>query len=172
MNKTDSTGERSEGEFVISRVFDAPRDLVFKAWTEKERLTHWWGPKGFTMRSCKLDLRPGGVFHYGMRAPNGAEMWGKWVFREVLAPERLVFVSSFSDEEGNTVRAPFSFDWPLAVLSTVTFTEHEGKTTITMRALPLNAMETERQSFESMFESMKNGWTGTMDQLTDYLTKA
>src|SRR5262245_13604342 len=144
MNKTDSVGDRSEREFVVSRVFDAPRGLVFKAWTEEERLAQWWGPKGFTMCSCKLDLRPGGVFHYGMRAPNGAEMWGKWVFREVLAPERLVFVSSFSDQEGNTVRAPFSSDWPLGVLSTVTFIEHQGKTTITMRAVSLDATETER----------------------------
>lgn len=74
MNKTDSIDDRSEREFVISRVFDAPRDLVFKAWTEEERLTHWWGPKGFKLRSCKLDLRPGGFFHYGMQAPNGAEI--------------------------------------------------------------------------------------------------
>ena len=99
-------------------------------------------------------------------------MWGKWVFREVLAPERLVFVSSFSDQEGNTVRAPFSSDWPLGVLSTVTFIEHEGKTTITMRAVSLDATETERQSFESMFGSMQNGWTGTLDQLDEYLAKA
>src|SRR5215468_2760397 len=94
MNKSDAHSERA---FVITRVFDAPLDLVFKAWTEAERLTHWWGPKGFKMLSCKLDLRPGGVFHYGMQAPNGAAMWGKWVFREIVAPKRLVFVVSFSD---------------------------------------------------------------------------
>jgi len=172
MNKSDFTGAQSELEFVITRVFDAPRNLVFKAWTEAERLTHWWGPKGFTMLSCKLDLRPGGVFHYSLHAPQGGDMWGKWVFREVMAPDRLVFITSFSDEEGNTVRAPFSSDWPLEVLSTVTFNEHEGKTTITMRGVPLNATETERQTFESMFKSMQNGWTGTLDQLTEYLAKA
>jgi len=124
------------------------------------------------MLSCKLDLRPGGVFHYSLHAPQGGDMWGKWVFREVMAPDRLVFITSFSDEEGNTVRAPFSSDWPLEVLSTVTFTGHEGKTSITMRGVPVNVTETERQTFESMFESMQNGWTGTLDQLTEYLAKA
>ena len=172
MKQKDSASVRSELAFFITRVFDAPRDLVFKAWTEAERLTHWWGPKGYTMEFCKLDLRPGGVFHFGLRAPDGGDMWGKWVFREVQAPERLVFVSSFSDEECHTVRAPFSLDWPLETLSTVTFTEYEGKTTITMRAAPLNATEEQRRTFESMFQSMQNGWTGTLDQLAGFLAKA
>ena len=172
MKKSDSIDAQSEREFVITRVFDAPRDLVFKAWTEAERLTHWWGPKGFTMLSCKLDLRPGGVFHYGMQGPDGGDMWGKWVFREIVSPERLVFTLSFSDEEGNTVRAPFSSDWPLEVLSTVTFTEHGSKTTLTMRGVAINSTQTERQAFKAMFDSMENGWTGTLDQLDDYLTKA
>ncbi len=66
-----SVTEPAGGEFLIRRNFNAPRELVFKAWTETERLTRWWGPKGFTMLSCKLDLRPGGVFLYGMRSPDG-----------------------------------------------------------------------------------------------------
>src|SRR2546426_146985 len=91
-------------EFVITRVFDAPRELVWKAYTEAAHLQHWWGPKGFKMRSCKVDLRPGGVFHYGMEAPDGSVMWGKWVFREIVAPERLTIVVSFSNEEGGVTR--------------------------------------------------------------------
>ena len=71
MTEASVTQDQSCGEFVISRVFDAPRDLVWQSFTQAEHLKHWWGPKGFKMLSCKLDLRPGGIFHYGMRAPNG-----------------------------------------------------------------------------------------------------
>lgn len=170
---TESLGgtDSSDREFLLSRTFDAPRTLVFKAWTEAERLAKWWGPKGFTMLACKLDLRPGGVFHYGMKAPNGGEMWGKWVFRDVTPPERLVFVASFADAQGNTTRAPFSADWPLEVLSTVTFTERAGKTTLTMRAMPVNVTEAERALFASMHASMTGGWTGTLDQLAAFLSQ-
>ncbi len=76
-----------KGEFVISRLFDAPRDVVWKAWTEPERLKHWWGPKGVKIVSCKVDLRPDGVFHYSMRMPDGQEMWGKFIYREIVRPE-------------------------------------------------------------------------------------
>jgi uncharacterized protein YndB with AHSA1/START domain len=170
--KSDAAGAPAESEFVLTRVFDAPRDLVFRAWTEPERLKQWWGPKGFTMLSCRLDLRPGGVFHYGMRSPDGRAMWGKWVFREVVAPERLVFVVSFADEEGNPVRHPFAPDWPLEVLSTLTFAEHEGKTTLTLRGVPLAATEAERKAFEAGHEPMRKGWAGTLDQLAEHLARA
>jgi len=99
---------QNTAEFSITRVFDAPRDLVWKAFTESERLLQWWGPKGFTMRVAKLDLRPSGVFHYSMRSPEGRDMWGKFVYREIVAPERIVFVNSFSDEAGNLTRHPFT----------------------------------------------------------------
>ena len=173
MDAENSPGaEPVEREFVISRVFDAPRELMFKAWTETERLKHWWGPQGFTMLSCKCDLRPCGVFHYGMRAPDGTVMWGKWVFREIFKPERLVFVMSFSDEAGGETRHPWAPDWPLETLSTVTFAEHDGRTTLTMRGIPVNATESERKTFAAGHGSMQQGWTGTMNQLADYLTKA
>src|SRR5690349_12214759 len=97
-----------ESELVITRVFDAPRDLVFKAWSEPERLMRWWGPKGFTLRVGTFDFRPGGVFHYCARSPDGHEMWGTFVYREIIAPERIVFISSFADAEGNLIRSPFS----------------------------------------------------------------
>jgi uncharacterized protein YndB with AHSA1/START domain len=172
MTAESRSSETSDREFVITRLFDAPRELVFKAWTEPDRLAHWWGPKGFTMLSCTLDLRPGGVFHYGMRSPEGHEMWGKWVFREVDAPERLVFIASFSDEAGGVTRHPFAPEWPREVLSTVIFTDHEGKTLFTMRGIPLNATESERKTFEAGHESMRKGWAGTLEQLTGYLAKA
>ena len=162
---------RNDAGFSISRDFAAPRDLVFRAWTEAERLAAWFGPVGFTTFSSRLDLRPGGLFHYGMRAPNGHEMWGKWEFREVKPPERLVFVASFSDKDAATTRAPFADDWPLEVLSTVTFSEKDGRTTLTMTAVPENATDAERKRFEEGFASMTKGWSGTLDALAAFLAK-
>ncbi len=170
--RTSAATKSVKSEFLLTRTFDAPRELVFKAWTECEHLMRWWGPKGFPMLSCKNDLRPGGVFHYGMRSPDGREMWGKWVYREVVEPERLVFVVSFADEKGNPVRHPLEPNWPMETLSTVTFAEQEGRTTLTIRWVPLSATESERKTFEASHESMQKGWTGTLDQLAGYLAQA
>jgi uncharacterized protein YndB with AHSA1/START domain len=159
-------------ELVITHTFDAPRELVFKAWTESEGLMHWWGPAGFEMHVAKFELRPGGVFHYSMKSPDGQEMWGKFEYREIVEPETLIFTNSFSDAEGNTIRAPFSPVWPLEVLNIMTFTEHEGKTEFTMRGGPINATEEERTAFEAMRDNVKQGFAGTFQQLTDYLAKA
>lgn len=164
--------ERSSEDFVITREFDAPRDLVFKAWTEPERLAQWWGPKGFTMISTKIDLRPGGFFHYGMKSPDGQEMWGKFVYREIVPPERMVFVISFSDEGGGVTRHPFSATWPLEVINTLTFSEHDGKTTLTLRGGPINATEDERATFKAGHASMQQGFKGTFDQLAEYLARS
>jgi uncharacterized protein YndB with AHSA1/START domain len=167
--KNNSASE-SNPELVISRTFDAPRNLVFKAITEADRLAKWWGPKGFTWISGRLDLRPGGLFHYCMRSPDGHDMWGKFEYHEIKPPERLVFATSFSDPEGNTVRAPFNPNFPLQVLNTMSFTESQGKTTITMRGVPLNATEAERQLFAKWHPSMQQGFRGTFDQLDAYLS--
>src|SRR3989442_15624771 len=113
-DKTETTGAAaapaaaSKQEFTMSRVFDAPRDLVWKAFTEPERMKEWWGPKGFTVIASKMDLRPGGTYHYGMRAPNGSAMWGKFVFREIPAPERVVLINLFSDEARGVTRHPMA----------------------------------------------------------------
>ncbi len=176
MAKGDSAvataSENPDRERVITRVFDVPRDLVWKAFSESERLLHWWGPKGFTMRVGTFDFRPGGVFHYRQQSPEGVEMWGRFVYREIVAPERIVFITSFSDAEGNLVRAPFSPTWPLEILNTLTLSEHEGKTTLTLRGRPLNATEAERTTFDDARDSVRQGLTGTLDQLADYLARA
>ncbi|MGA7750016.1 MAG: SRPBCC domain-containing protein [Gallionella sp.] len=158
-------------EFVISREFDVPRDFMFKVWTDPEHMQRWWGPKDFKGVYSKMDLRPGGSYHYCIRSPDGHDMWGKFVYREIVKPERIVFVNSFSDDKGGVTRHPMSPIWPLEMLSTITFTWHAGKTTITVRWIPLNATEEERKTFEGGFESMQKGWGGTMDQLADYLAK-
>ena len=158
--------------FVLSRTFDAPRDLVFNAWTQNEQLMKWFGPKGFTMIAANGDIRSGGTLHYGMRAPNnGPEMWGKWVFREVTPPTRIVMVASFCDAASGTTRHPMATDWPLETLSTVDFTEANGKTTLTMHGVPINATAAERAMFEKNFGGMTQGWGGTLDQLDAYLAR-
>ena len=161
----------SAQEFVITRELDAPRELVFKAWTEPERLEQWWGPKGCRLKVAQLELRPGGVILYSISFGQGPTMWGRFVYSEIEALERLVYVSSFSDEEGALTRAPFSKTWPMEVFNTLTFTEQEGKTTLTLRSAPQNATEEERKTFVGMHQSLQQGFSGTFDQLADYLAK-
>jgi uncharacterized protein YndB with AHSA1/START domain len=162
-------------EFVLVRTFDAPRNLVWKAWTSAQALGQWWGPKGATIRVIKFDLRPGGMFHYAFALQSGHEMYGRFVYREVVAPERLVFVNSFSDPEGGITRAPFpqlKDKWPLEVLNVMRLTELAGETTLTLRANPLNASEEERAMFTSHIDSMRQGFGGTFDRLAEHLAGA
>jgi uncharacterized protein YndB with AHSA1/START domain len=166
--RTASAGE----EVMIVRDLAFPRDRVFAAWTDVEHLKHWWGPKGFTVAHAKLDLRAGGTFHYRLEAPGGEEMWGKFVFREVKTPERLVWVNSFSDPAGGTARHPGHGGWPLEMLVDVTFLENDGGTTITLRSRPVNATEAERKVFEEGHDSMRGGFGGTFDQLERHLARA
>ena len=161
----------ADQDFVFTRTFNAPRVKVWQAWTEREQLIKWFGPKGSTISHAALDLRPGGTFHYALRSPDGKEMWGKWTFREIVAPKKLVLVSSFSDAQGGLTPAPMIDNWPLETLSTTTFEEQEGKTMITLRWAPLNASEVQRQTFARMHDSMRQGWGGTFEQLAAYLAK-
>ncbi|MEW6776600.1 MAG: SRPBCC family protein [Bdellovibrionota bacterium] len=160
-----------ENVFMLSRTFDAPRELVFKAWTQPEHMQHWWGPKGAKVLHSKMDLRPGGTYHYCMQHPDAGELWGKFIYREITKPERLVFVSGFSDKDGNFTRHPMSPTWPLEMLSVITFVEQEGKTTVTIRWTPLNASGVERKTFEDGKPSMQQGWGGSLDQLAEYLAQ-
>ena len=157
--------------FTITRTFDAPRALVFEGFTKREHLERWWGPKGFAMIASRLDLRPGGQFHYGMRAPDGTVMWGRWVFEEVAAPERIVFINAFSDEHGGLTRHPLHSRWPLEMLNTITFEESQDRTTVTLSGAPIRATEEERHLFEASFDSMANGFGGSLDQLTAFLAE-
>ena len=161
-------------EFTITRTFAAPRAQVWEAWTDAASLARWWGPKGCTLRVIKLDLRPGGLFHYAMAFQGGQEMYGRFIYREVVAPERLVFVVSFSDAAGGITRAPFpqlEGKWPLEVLNVVTFSETNGRTTVALCGGPINATEAERKMFFDNTESMRQGFGGTFDQLTEFLAE-
>jgi len=156
---------------VIERTFDAPRELVWKAWTERDRLMEWFGPKGFKMTTADLDFKPGGKFHYCLRTPDGKEMWGLFVYREIVPPSRIVLVNSFSDAQGGLTRHPFSATWPLEMLSTTTFTEEHGKTKLTIEWVPLNPTPEERETFDTARPGMNQGWAGTFAQLDEYLAK-
>ncbi|RTL50861.1 MAG: SRPBCC domain-containing protein [Bradyrhizobiaceae bacterium] len=157
------------GSFVISRTFNAPRETVWQAWTERDAMAQWWGPKGCPVSVKTFDPKPGGMFHYSMALPNCDPWWGRFVYREIEKPSRLVFVSSFSDEKGGVTRAPFSPHWPLEVLNEVTLTESGGKTTIRLEGRPVKPTSEEAAAFEGMFPSMEQGFGGTFDQLADYL---
>jgi uncharacterized protein YndB with AHSA1/START domain len=166
-----SGAETGKEAFVISRAFDVPRDFMFKAWTDPQHMQRWWGPKGVTVVHSKMDLRTGGSYHYCMRTPDGLDMWGILVYREIVKPERIVFVNSFSDKNGGLTRHPMMPTWPLEMLSTITFTEQVGKTTVTVRWSPLNPTSEELKTFMGGFDSMTKGWGGTFDRLTEYLPK-
>jgi uncharacterized protein YndB with AHSA1/START domain len=160
-------------DFVISRVFDAPRELVWKCFTDPEHMRQWWGPKGVTVSTSKMDLRPGGTYLYAMKAPDGALMWGKMVYREISPRDRIVFINSFSDESGGTTRHPMAPTWPLAMLSVFTFEDMpDGKTRFTVRWSPHNPTEEEQRTFDAGHDSMRQGWGGTLDKLQAYLPKA
>jgi uncharacterized protein YndB with AHSA1/START domain len=151
---------------VITRVFDAPRELVFKAWTEPERLMHWWSPKGFTCPVSKVDLRPGGGYLNCMRSPEGKDYWSRGIYREIVEPERIVCTDSFADENGNPVSPQdygMSADWPAEALIEATFVEHDGKTKLTVRHSPIKPGN-ER-------DMCRQGWNECLDKLADYLAE-
>ncbi len=156
--------------FTISRMLDAPRPLVFAAFTEPERMKHWWGPKGFAVIKSAMDLRPGGSYHYGLRAPDGSIIWGRFIYREIDAPERIVLVNSFSDEKGGLSRHPGHETWPLEMLSEFRFEEAApGQTKFTVTWSPLDANAEEQATFAAGHASMTQGWSGTFEQLATYL---
>ncbi|MEW6688254.1 MAG: SRPBCC domain-containing protein [Pseudomonadota bacterium] len=156
--------------FVIERVVDAPRERVWQAWTEVEQLKRWWGPKGFVVTHCTNDLRPGGLMHYCLRGPDGREMWGKFVYREIAKPERLVWINSFSDKDKGTTVHPMMPTWPREMHTAVTFEEQGGKTKITVRWVPIEGSnETERKTFDEGRPSMSQGWSGTFEQFDNFL---
>lgn len=156
--------------FTISRNFKAPRELVFACHTQVEHLAKWLSPAGFKVIKADLDLRPGGIYHYGLEGPDGMQMWGKQVYREIKAPEKIVLVQSFSDKDGGMTRHPMSPTWPREMLSTTTFEDlGNGETKVTVSFLPLNAGEEEIKTFDGARPSMSGGFKGSFDNLESYL---
>ena len=154
--------ETTERELIYKRVFDAPRELVFETFTSCEHLKHWWGPRTWPVSYCKIDFRVGGVWHYCMSGPNeGDESWGKVIYKEIDAPEKLVYEDYFSDAEGNINK-----DFP-STLATYQLEEQDGKTVITGRALYQKPEDLQKVLEMGMVEGM----TETLDRLDEYLEK-
>src|SRR5579872_368632 len=156
-------------QLVITRTYNAPRELVYKAWTDAEALAQWWAPTGMSLTVKKLDFRPGGIFHYRQVLPNGEPLWGIFIYRDMKEPEYINFVNSFSDEDGNRVRSPFHQAWPLEILNEVSFEENDEKTTLTLKGRPINATEEEIRLFVANRASMNGGFKGLLDKLEEYL---
>lgn len=160
--QTSVVTEPANRTVVVSRVFDAPRTLVFKAFTTPEHLTRWWGPKGWTLPVCTVDFRPGGVWHYCMRGPTGEESWGRAIYREIVEPERIVYTDRFVDADGTPVEGMPE------ITVRLTFEEYDGTTTLTCRAQFATAAD-----FEAILAmGMVQGLTETWDRLEEYLAKA
>lgn len=158
--------------FTISRVFKAPRERVWRAWTVPEHIAAWLGPKGAPpARVIRHELWVGGVFLSAMKMPNGPEMCGKFVYREIVPLSRLVWVHSFADVNGTLVRHPFSPTWPLELLTTVVFTDLGGKTEVSLDWVPINADEIECKTFKDGMDSMRTGWYGSFDRQEEHLVK-
>jgi uncharacterized protein YndB with AHSA1/START domain len=160
MNKINE-GATADREVVISRVFDAHRELVWKAWTDPQQIAQWWGPHGFTNPLCEWDARPGGEILVHMRGPKGSPfdfiMPMKGKFHEVLAPERLVFSSSaIEDNAGNA---------QLEVHNTVTFAENNGKTTLTVYAKVVKVLPAATEAIGGM----EQGWSQSLERLAALL---
>lgn len=156
-------------EFTMSRLFRAPRQTVWDAWTKPEILTQWFGPKGSTMTIVSADIRPGGAVHSHIDFPGGPRIWAKFVYREVTAPSRLVWEHSFSDEHANIVDSPFGGPWPKVLLNTVIFADEGADTRVRLISVPLNATPAEAQEFRNTFESMDGGWGGSFEVLDEFL---
>jgi uncharacterized protein YndB with AHSA1/START domain len=139
-------------ELVITRIFDAPRSLVFKMWTDPTHMAQWWGPRGFTNPVCDMDVRPGGAIRIVMRGPGGVDYPMTGVFHEIVAPERLIFTTAVDDADGNRV---------LEAHNTVTFAEHGGKTTLTVRARIVKATA----AAAPMLAGMEAGWGQSLERL-------
>lgn len=158
-------------ELRIERVFDAPREIVWEAWTVPEQIAQWMGPKGSTSESVSVDIRTGGMHHWRMDMPGAGSMYGRADYREVTPPSRLVWVHGFADAEGNRVAVPFAPGWPLTMLSTVTFEEEGEKTRVVLTWVPLDATPEQEQVFADNLPSMQGGWGGSFAQLEEFLAR-
>jgi uncharacterized protein YndB with AHSA1/START domain len=146
-------------ELIISRIIDAPREAVFKAWTDPQQLALWWGPHGMTTPVCEMDLRPGGIFRTVMRAPDGTEYPTRGVFLEIVPPERIVFTDAFEPGFQPAIE-PF-------VTAIITFEELVDRTKYTTRALHKSIADCERHQQMGFHQ----GWSESLDRLVACLSK-
>ena len=164
----ENVNDKAE-EFVLIREFNAPKKLFFEVCTKPEHLKKWWGPKGSELKAETMDIHEGGKFHYEFSYETGPAMFGLLSYIEITPYDRIVFTTSFADKDAKPVKAPFAPEFPLVIKNTWTLTEKDGKTTLTMKVVPVNAPQAEIDFFVGMFSSMQQGNTGMLDQLEEYL---
>jgi uncharacterized protein YndB with AHSA1/START domain len=159
--------------FTISRVFNAPPDRVWQAWTEPNSIAAWLGPKGSLVHVVRHKLEVGGSLHSHITTEEGTELWGKFTYREITAPSRLVWGHCFADKDGNIVRHPWSPTWPLEMLTTVTFEKvMSDKTKVTLTWVPVASNDAECKTFSDGMSDMQAGWGGSFDRLEALLAKS
>jgi uncharacterized protein YndB with AHSA1/START domain len=164
MNQTNkSTDPQTDREIVITRIFNAPRELVYKVWTDPNHIVQWWGPKGFTTRVTELDLRHGGKWRYVMVAPDGTEYPVKGVFREIVPLEKIVTSDEFDEGFDKVINV----DLPKGIVTTATFEDWEGKTKLTLQILHESVED--RRKHEAM--GVVGGWNSSLDCLDEYLAQ-
>ena len=161
---------QSQAPLVISRIFKAPRDLVFKAHTEVHHLEKWWMPTGFKSIYSSLDFKIGGCYHYANESPDGMQIWGKQVFQDFVLNERLTCVQFFSDKDGNVQRHPMSATWPLEMYATTLFEEFgEHQTKLTLSWQPINSDDSGYATFEAAKSGVEQAIGATFDKLENHL---
>ncbi len=143
-------------EYVLDRVFDAPREMVWRAWTNPELLSRWYGP-GIDTIIHKFDLEPGGMWLNEMKWGEKSDL-SKMVFQEVVPLEKMVWHHSSADADWNVVSNPMMPDWPRVLLTTVTFTDDGSKTRVRLSQVPLDATDAEIACFASAMAGMDKGW--------------
>ncbi len=159
--------------FSISRTFKAPRHLVYTVHTNAAHMEKWMSPEGFHTIHAAMDFRVGGSYHYGIEGPNGMQMWGKQVFRDIVPNERLTYIQSFSDKDGGLSRHPISPTWPAEMLATVVFEEvDDAHTKVTITWQPWNADDVSNATFDAARSGMEQGFGGMFEKLEAYLQKA
>ena len=159
--------EKQQGLKIV-RDFKAPKDLVFEAFAQAEAFAQWWGPIGMPVTIKHFDFRAGGTLHYKMEG-GGKVMWGLFKFGQILKPDLIEFVNSFSDENGNICKSPFPMDFPLEIFNRLTLSEKNGITTLTLAGYPINATSDQEATYYSITKNMEDGFGGTFDQLEKYL---
>jgi len=155
---TNPVSSPMEREVVITRVFDVPRELAFRAWTDPKHMEQWWGPKGFTNTVEQMDVRPGGAWRIVMHAPDGASYPAQGVYREIVPPERLVFTNNAVDKDGNSIIDGFT---------TVTFTDQNGKTKLTIETRGVAKVA----YAANYLKGMEMGWTQSLEKLAQELAE-
>lgn len=161
----------ADSTFTISRVFDAPIDLLYEVHTKAEHLAHFWGPKECENKIIEFDFRTGGKMMHSMEMEGASTMYGQHLYREIDAPNKITLITTFCDKEGNMIRQPMSDTWPVKMLNSMTFEKvSDDKTKLTIKGVPFEATAEEHKTYLEGHDSMRGGYGGTFEVLESYLT--